>query len=60
MKDYTFEMRQVFTETTADKPLITKEKGDGLEQEMSFVFETPEKHTWREGQDGIIIVLSKV
>ena len=49
MKDYTFEMRQVFTETTADKPLITKEKGDGLEQEMSFVFETPEKHTWREG-----------
>ena len=42
-------MRQIFM----DVATLTKEKGDALEQEMSFVFETPEKHTWREGYDVI-------
>lgn len=38
-------MRQIFLNVNT----LTKDKGDALEQEMSFVFETPEKHTWREG-----------
>ena len=42
-------MRQIFMNVAT----LSKEKGDALEQEMSFVFETPEKHTWREGYDVI-------
>ncbi|XP_066930463.1 ankyrin repeat and LEM domain-containing protein 1-like isoform X2 [Clytia hemisphaerica] len=45
LKDYTNEMRQIFLNTLT----LPKDKGDSLEQEMSFVFENPEKHTWREG-----------
>ena len=48
-------MRQIFM----DVATLTKEKGDALEQEMSFVFETPEKHTWREGYDVIWTFFSK-
>ena len=45
LKDYTNEMRQIFLNTLT----VSKDKGDSLEQEMAFVFENPEKHTWREG-----------
>lgn len=28
---------------------MTKAKGDELEEEMGYIFDKPEKHTWREG-----------
>ncbi|XP_057309067.1 ankyrin repeat and LEM domain-containing protein 1-like [Hydractinia symbiolongicarpus] len=44
-KDYTAEMRLVLSGTST----VTKAKGDELEEEMGYIFDKPEKHTWREG-----------
>lgn len=44
-KDYTAEMRLVLLGTST----VTKAKGDELEEEMGYIFDKPEKHTWREG-----------
>lgn len=46
-KDYTAEMRLVLLGTSTST--VTKAKGDELEEEMGYIFDKPEKHTWREG-----------